>query len=719
MTAEVFIKFRDRIRFALAGIPASGTLGRGQTESDAVWAIRIGRSSCQWHPGRIICHLSFVICLLSWGAVAADGFFERGWGLRRELTVETAGQGGALRPVAVADLPTLGKAQASADFRVTDSGGREVKSAVLASGFEDRALVAFEAAAKGKYWIYFDNPKATASTMKLDASAAMTLEVRELPSGDPDSWEDAQKMIAAAKPLGKAMWPRLEVSFNPFGAWGRGIYIFRGILDCPADGQYGFQSNAQAASFLLIDGKLVIDWPGWHNAKKPRGKNNAGEVDLKKGPHSIEYVNIFNAHGACLAGWKKPGDRGFTQIGSTEFAGVHFASVGAAESRAGAVADFDWKIESDMGMDGRPLTEVQFKLNSKGKRVKWDFGDGAVSFADAPEHIFIAPGVYKVTCEVDGRTATQNALVRPRHGGRGRQYERRVVEYASVMKDYPLDGFSEHACFEIAQICHESGKYDAAVKAFRAAFEKGWKPRDAEEAWWPHRVYDLYRDAGKYDDAVWVCDWIAKTLGPNEGAQAMNMKAEILYDYQDNIDAAADVCRKTLEKYGQVNSDYVRLAYIRLGEYQLARGERASAKTSLEEAQNSAKWKKWSGDIEVTEGAHELNFTQYLRAREYEAAMKEIASLEWKTPTIKLTGETRFMRGKVLMARQMYGLALKEFERAMNADRKAPFADELLYLRAQAYEGLKDSAKAKECFAKLVKDFPESNFAISAREKVK
>lgn len=662
---------------------------------------------------------AIIFCLGTISIHAGDTWFDSGWTLRRELTIDTAGQGGAFRAIAFTDIPTLGKSQPDgADFRVTDSTGKELKSTVLASGFEDRAVVAFEASAKGKYWIHWGNPKAKASPQKLDASAVSMLEVRELSEGSPEGWDAAQKMLDAAKVLNRAPWPRPEVNFNPFGPWGRGIYNFQGVLDCPSDGTYHFQSNAQAASFILIDGKLVVDWPGWHNAKKPRGSNNVGQVELKKGAHKFQYVNLFNAHGACLAGWQKPGDRGFTPLRQTDFAGVHSASAGPAESRSGPVAEFNWELTEDMGMDGRPETAVQFKLSSKAKVAKWDFGDGTVSFAESPLHVFISPGVFKVSCEADGKRAEQRVFVRPRNGGRGRQYERRVAEFAAIVKDYPLDGFSEIECFEIAQLCHESGKFDAAVRAFRASFEKGWKPRDAEENWWPQRVYELYRDAGKFDDAVWVCDWLARTL-PESTPMAMNLKAEILYDYQDKIDAASETCKSVLQKFGSTNSDFVRMAYIRQGEYMLARGERAFAKTALDDAQNAAHWKKWSGDIDVTEGAHELNFFQYMRSAQWEAALKEIASWEWKTPAIKLTGQTRYLRGRLFLARKNPAQALKEFDRALQADPKAPFADEILFYKAEALEALNNAPKAKEAYAKIVKDFPESKLAVSAKERMK
>ncbi len=654
-------------------------------------------------------------------ASATDAWYNDAFALRRTLTVGDAGRGGKLRAVAYASVPTLGKCKSDgSDLRVVDDSGKEMKVRVISAGFDDKALIAFEAPKKGAYKLYFANPTVKDPAKTFDPNAGIVLEVRELGAGAPDSWEDVQKMIQdSPKIVGRTIWPDLEVNFNPFGSWEKGIYVQSGTLDIPADGTYGFQSNAFAASFILIDGKLVVDWPGWHNAKINKRKFNQGQLDLKAGAHSIEYVNVFNAHGACLAGWQKPGDKGFTPIPGNAFAGYAVAQIGPAESKRGPVADFDWQINDDLGMEGRAVTSVQFSALGKGKVYKWDFGDGVIALIEAPLHVYIEPGVYTVKCETDGIAVTQHVSVRPTHGHRGKQYEKRIAEYAAILQDYPLAGFSDSACFELALICHEAERYVPAANAFRAAFEKGYMPRNADEFQWLMRLYDFYRDHARFDDALWVCDDLLKITHNEMAAMAMNMKAEIQYDYMDNAALATETCKAVLLKFSQTNTDHVRMAYIRMGEYAMVRGDRALARKTLDEAQKADKWKKWTGDIEVTEGSHELNFYQYLRQREFEAAMKEIVSWEWQTPTVKLSGQTRYMRGRLYVARKMFDQALKEFDRAAQADKQAPFTDEILFYKAAAYEGLKDAAKARECYAKLAKDFPESKLAAAIREKLK
>jgi TolA-binding protein len=108
-----------------------------------------------------------------------------------------------------------------------------------------------------------------------------------------------------------------------------------------------------------------------------------------------------------------------------------------------------------------------------------------------------------------------------------------------------------------------------------------------------------------------------------------------------------------------------------------------------------------------------------MRAGELEAALQEVRSLEWKTPTVILSGLPRYLRGKVFLARRQYALALREFERALAADRGASFAAEAVYAKGMAYDGLKESDKARVCYQKVLKEFPESSVAGDAREKLK
>ncbi len=643
------------------------------------------------------------------------------WTHRRPLMVTDQVRGSQPANMAVAEVPTLGIVDPNgADFRVLDKDGKEMKTQVLACGDEDRALVAFEAPYRGSYTLYFGNPAAGPGP-KLDFRAGLMLEVRALGRGDPRTWAGMLKLIENSPDRrARWWWPNMSLGFNPLGPWDNGIYMFTGYLNCPVGGAYTFAVNSIDASFLLVEGKVVAEWPGWHPPTGGSAAGHRGTVELKKGVHKIEFINAFRSHGACTVGWQRPDAKVITPIPAEAFAGYYVARPGPAEAKSGPVADFEWSFVEDLGYEGRKVTVVRFSPLGPAGSCAWDFGDGVKSQEPAPSHVYLEAGNFTVTARIDGREVSQRIRVHPRHGHRGKPYQRRIEKYAGIIKDYPTSGMSAAACFEMGLICHEARRMDAAVRGFRAAFEKGHVPLGGEDYRWVIRLWELYRDGGKYEDAVWVCDHVlGRNPPPPVAAQALVMKAEILYDWMDRRDEAEACCRAVLDRFGAAASDYVRWAYIRTGEFALLKGGREEARKILEDAERSDRWRRWKGDFPVTEGAHSINFEEYLRRGEFEAAMREIDGWIWDKPTEILGGLHRHLRGRVLLAMKRHEPAAREFDRALAADPKSPFADEALFWKGEACEAMKKGDDARRCYERIVFEFPESKLASRAKEKVK
>lgn len=649
------------------------------------------------------------------------GWWNPNWTHRRPLTVTDQVRGAPPAEAAVAEVPTLGIVNPDgSDLRVVDRNGKEMKVQVLACGDEDRALVAFEAPTRGSYTLYFGNPNAKPGP-RLDFRAGLILEVRELGPGDPKDWAGMQRLLEnSPRRTGRWWWPQPAVGFNPLGPWSNGIFLFTGYLVCPDDGPYTFAVNSIDASFVLVDGRPVAEWPGWHPPSGGSRAGHRGTVELKKGIHKFELVNAFRPHGACTAGWQKPGAPQIVPIGPEAFAGYSVARPGPAEARSGPVADFEWSFLDDLGYEGRRVTAVRFQPLGRPASCAWDFGDGVKSRDPAPVHVYLEAGTYTVVAEMDGSRVSQRVRVQPVRGHGGKPYERRIAEYAGRIQDYPPEGLSATACFEMGLICHEARKMEGAVRGFRAALEKGFLPPAPEDQEWIVRLWEIYRDGGRYEDALWVCDAVAgRSPPPPLAARMLLMKAEILYDYLDRAADAEACCRAVLDRHPPGSTDFVRWAYLRTGEFALLRGDREGARKILEDAERSDRWRRGKGDFPVAEGAHSINFEEYLRQKEYEAAFREIQSWVWARPTEILGGLPRHLRGRVFLAMKRPELAVREFDRALAADPKSPFADEVLYFKGEACEALRRADEARRCYERILFEFPESVLAAKAKEKVK
>jgi tetratricopeptide (TPR) repeat protein len=643
------------------------------------------------------------------------------WTHRRTLTVTDQVRGSHPENEAVAEVPTLGIVNPDgSDLRVVDKDGKEMKVHVLACGDEDRALVAFEAPARGEYTLYFGNPNAKPAP-RLDFRAGLMLEVRALGPGDPKNWAAMQKIIEGSpQRTGRWWWPNIAIGFNPLGPWDNGIFLFTGYLHCPVDGVYTFAVNSIDASFVLVDGRPAAEWPGWHPASGGSRAGHRGTADLKKGVHKIEVVNAFRAHGALTVGWQRPDAQVIVPIPPEAFAGCFVARTGPAEAKSGPVADFEWSLVEDLGYEGRKVTVVRFNPLAPARSCSWDFGDGVKSQEPAPAHTYLEAGTFTVAAQIDGKGVSQKVRVQPSRGHPGKPYEGRIEKYAGLFTDYPTAGLSAAACFEMGLVCHEGKRLEGAVRGWRAALEKGYVPQNPEDHQWIIRLWEICRDEGKYDDALWVCDHLLGRKPPAPvAAQMLVLKSEILYDYQDRAGEAEACCRTVLDKLGSAPSDFVRMAYIRTGEFALLKGDREGARKILEDAERSDKWRRWKGDFQVSEGAHSINFEEYLRQKDFETASKEVQSWVWSKPTEVLSGLPHHLRGRIFLVMKKPEAAVREFDRALATDPKSPFADEALYFKGEACEALKKTDDAKRCYEKIVFEFPESNLAPRAKEKVK
>gem|GEM_PF-1263263 len=688
---------------------------------------------------RVLSFLLLATLVLTGSAESADdrataSWWNDAWTYRRELFVPAAAtRGAAPFTVAVAQVPTLGCVSSSGgDLRLFGPDGKPVSFEVLSAGFEDRCEIAWNASSDTTYTLYFGNKDAAPIDSAETVQAGLTLESRELGKGTAGTYAEMEALLAASPVIsGRGLWETPRLGWNPFGPSKNGIYRFVGWLDCKKDGTYRFGTNSVDASFALVDTTVVCEWPGWHGADN--NNPHLGTIELTAGVHRLEYVNAFRSWGACVLAWQPPEAKTLAPIGPDAFVGYRVAECRPAETKEGPVPDFAWSLQTDLGQEARSVTSVRLQALTPGTALRWDFGDGIANTGSRVlEHVFLEDAVFSVSLTVDGKSVAQRVRAKPTHGHRGIVYEKRIKDYAAIVQGYDPKALSPAACFEMGLICHEAGLLDPAARGFQAALEKGSLPLSGDEARFVTVLVDYYRDSGRPEKALEVLDLVLEQSAPREprkgvddrwrpvaSVQALVAKADVLLEDLDRPEDARACLEAVLEKYRKAPTDQVRWAFIRTGEIALLLGDRDKAGKILDAAENDAEWKKPRGDFEVTEGAHSINFEEVLRQSELAAALKEIESWEWERPTVLLSGLTRHLRGRVQLARKRYDRAARDFERALARDPKASFADEAIFLEGTALEALGKRDDARACFQRVVRDFPESELAPRAKEKLK
>jgi len=315
--------------------------------------------------------------------------------------INTAAAEFAVRPPLIADD--------GRDVRVMDEQGRTVKhqwvnpqgeleTDPFAKGRHPRLQFEIADPAVKTYLIYFGNPKAPAEPGKWDKKVgALTLETRVNPRKRlPNNWRDMTALVAASHwKYGEGPRRQINDPENPFGPSQNYISIYRGAIFCPVAGAYTFATDSDDASFMLINGRIVVQWPGGHS---PSGRfDHYGTVSLPAGVHRVEYYHVQSGGGSLArAGWRPPGATGFDIIPEEAFVREIRTRTVIVEKKARSLNAFfayDMVQSLQFGGTGPVFTTVSFRDLSRSAHAKvvawaWDFGDGAASDEQNPRHVF-------------------------------------------------------------------------------------------------------------------------------------------------------------------------------------------------------------------------------------------------------------------------------------------------------------------------------------------
>lgn len=625
-----------------------------------------------------------------------------------------------------------------ADVRIVNSAGRRVPHEILRLGPGGQVELLFEAAqlrTSDRFSVYFGNPRA-APPERWEAQSGVVLEVRRKGAGSGDSWAQFQDLFRnSTGVLGRGLRSRIFEGCNPYGPSENFVSSYRACFRTGTAGQHLFATNSDGPSFLLVDGKLVAQFPGWHGPEASLGQRN-GTVHLETGLHRLEYYHLQGGGGtAALAAWQPPGQKYPSLIPDSAFVPVARTTPGPLERADGRrMLDFSWFPSDSLSVQGHALVRYAFECRSEiSGPLVWDFGDGATARVEkkngepaAGRHLFLSPGPYQVTLKPEQESSlaavSQTVAVEPLWEQREEFPEPLWDVFRPLLLPRLRDGaVSSRDLANLLPFAGAGAQEDRELLAALAG--RAWglasriEPELRVQIFFPlgMQLQGLLRD---YDGAEKAFVEATREGGaPQARAVAQLHRAGLLIHLFTRYREAFEMLQD-LDPLRLPAATETRLRRIYLADALAGLGRREEAVRAYEALADVVP--STDRRYAVQRRGRLLSVQAAIRRGEYDAALQELARLEWETPHERMDDETGLLRVACQLAQADFRRAAATLDRLLKIQAASARVPEMLYLQMQAAQGLKDSACFQTAYARLRKEFPyaaETAWALRLAQK--
>ena len=628
------------------------------------------------------------------------------------------------------------------DLRVADPTGKPVPFGILHSTPEGRHLLIFSQGrtpegqpVQGLYSVYFGNPRAGGLTPSFPR-CGLTLETRAIPeNADVSSWKAALETLGRAKTVYlRDFWGQVFDAHNPFGPQSDYISIYEGYLNCPSDGLYRFAVVSDDASFLLIDGELVAEWPGkGHNISEGLYGEHGGQKNLSAGPHAFRYVAFsFGGPKRCGVSWVLPGAEmaiirpGVQGYRYQVIPGAAFSSVPAAtvkfcqHARQPVCADFAATPLHYLESGAAQLVAVRFDTLSTiedgtVREYKWEFGDGQTSADPGSVHAFLSPGTYEVKLSVTSSSGVRdtfsvNLNVRPIW--HDLDFERwKKDKFWEFTKDYQVARLPTAHLLAFREFLRD---VEQRAKLFETCTELDRRRAELQ----PLQVYDVAIDLGQYCLDP-LGDWqvaedcfnlALRQCAEDDQARRFNVRfllADLYFYYANDLDrarAAYESLRRDLPGVDPVRS---RVALIRLGDIQACQCNFEEARKLYSEAEADPTY-ALKQQPALIEGQFTQEVESRLREGDGKLALETLEQWLWHCPTKRLEGCPLILRLKANMLMHRFMEVRKQANAYLACSNDPDYVPQVHVLAGEACLELGMTEEARKHWTAVVENWKES-----------
>jgi len=679
-----------------------------------------------------------LVCGSAWSFAQPD-WRDSAWQFRRKFSVYST-QGRQIGNTAYAELVTGGSLQADGfDLRIYDNRGVVTPYKMLFCSPYGVSFVAFKADEKYEpYTFYFGCNVLVPSqepAEEWEPKGGLILREWEATRGIVNSWEDMQNMFAnKGKVIGAGLRRNIFDSYSPYNYTVPHLSLYEGYLIINKPGKFKLAASSDGPSFLLIDGFMIVQWPGGHNASWQGDHYTV--ADLEKGLHKFELywqalwgMDAQKLAVSSLTDWKNPARKYnyYQPIPREQFLDAWKAEPQALEAYNKTwCADFVFRQTSFLPSDFGFMLFYAFEaVEREGHIYEWDFGDGEKAEGAQTEHIFLSSGKYRVTLRESGEDGVEDVLsvtvstvCEPKLTDYN--YNARLKSYVRVMREYSFDKLQLPQLLLIwdcaknlqdAELLLRLGK---KMLPFLFTALRGWRSN-----------LNVLKLSNRIAESLTGDDPLSNELAKDIYKELINE----VYDDREKrevrrplIDASlklADLHLEKLRDYDAAIEEYSRLLdykisysenlqiYTGIGDAWLLKGDPGKAKEYYNKVY---KEKEYTYEQEIAlEGSLAQQVDEYLQTKELDGAKNSLAEWDESIPWKKLEPYYWLLKGRYFYQSKKYKDALFHLDMAIKLSTVIKvLLPEILYYQRQSFLGLGDFTSADSVSTQLKVAYPDS-----------
>lgn len=648
----------------------------------------------------------FVFILFSLNSVP-DNWWNLEWHYRKEVVFNIKENSGEKTGVVIFKANALSDGR---DIRVVDKEGNEIEFFPVFYGKGNQYQISFPVSKK-IYYIYYGNGKAHTIKYKWKPEAGLILEIYKRAGDRANNWEQAKITIENSKKnlIGRTFVKKIWDSLNPFGPERDILKVYTGYFYCKK-GKYEFATSSDGPSFILIDNKLVADWPGWHWAIPYVKLHQTGSIFLNTGKHKFQYFHLCRWWRIVSVASVKNSKGKFVVIPDKFFIPVYYGEITKTEKYGSDIsADFVWENTHYLRRDRWHLITYKFNdtsfSNSEIIERQWDFGDGQTGKGISISHTYLYPGYYNVSLTVKNKEGKKDKITMKVYVDQ--DYSKTYIpykkphEYLKELRGYNYSKLSYNCLYALSQIYLSYEKTEDASKCYSI----------------------LKENAKSREEKFKFMDVLAQLLIKTEkNEQAERVYFEIIEKYPEKKDVVLKLAQLHIEmgKLDEAKEEIESLLKSKVDNKIRQKGEIIIAdiyriKGEKEKAEKI--YKKYTTDeknFKIKNSSYAQQVIYYLKRNDFSTAELTLKKWAEELPLAKIESSWSLLKSRVLSLEKKYNKALKEIDVFLRiSDEDNPYRPYVLYLEGKIYEKKGEKEKAEKIYKEILKEYPGINLKIN------